>query len=144
MKLNSHKSVSLKRQYSEPTETIDFYIIQKLVLSKYGCVPWISRMYQLPLEFTEWNGHFVSDHECAWEIFDGSESIVTQNHAFLIHQLDIGTVFYFKKIEKIAALYGGRRFTLDFLIRISREQDLEIYLVNISLNNSSLINFIRE
>jgi hypothetical protein len=126
--LNNQNTNSLKRHLSEPTNRIDYYTVQKLVLSTYGDVPWISRIYQLPLEFAEWNGHFLTDHECAWEIYDGSESIVTKNHAFLIHQLDLGNVLYFQKIEKKVSLYGDRRFNLDFLVKIQREQDMEIYI----------------
>lgn len=99
-----------------------------MVLSKYGNIPWISRVYQLPLDLAEWNGHFLSDPTCAWEIYDGSESIVSQNHAFLIHQLDLGNILYLKKVENEVALYGERRFNLDFLIKIQREQGLEIYV----------------
>ena len=102
--------------------------MQKLILSKYGNVSWISRVYQLPLELAEWNGHFLADQECAWEVYDGSESITSQNRPFLIHQLDLGNVLYFKRIEKKLSLYGDRRFNLDFLIKIQREKDLEIYV----------------
>jgi hypothetical protein len=126
--VNDQKTTSLKRQFSEPTNRIDYYTVQKLVLSKYGNVSWISKIYQIPLELAEWNGHFLTDHECAWEVYDGSEPIVTKNRAFLIHQLDLGNVLYFKKIEKNVSLYGDRRFNLDFLVKIQREQDMEIYI----------------
>ena len=105
--------------------------MQKLVLSKYGNVDWISRIYKLPLELSEWNGHFLTDRNSAWQVYDGSESIVSRNHAFLLHQLDLGNIIFLRRIKDQMSLYGNRRFSLDFFIKIVSGDNLEeIYVVN--------------
>lgn len=79
--------------------------------------------YELPDQLVEFVGHFEKEgNECAWSVMY-SQTAAEPTHClpFIIRQCDLGFPIIVQQAHPDCALYGNRRFSLEFAVAVVLE-----------------------